>query len=271
MQSFKNFSNYISRNTEKLSAEVVEAVISGMKLNIPEWEKEQALTLYTALFGFFGKSLVDGDENTVPDELINWSKKNAAMQMTNNGKISEIVVRYPMTRDVLTEILTRISIELNLSIEENAFIIKRINNMLDVSLNETVFAFERFSDQFKEETQKELAKLSAPIVPVKDGIVVLPLVGDMNCYRLSHIIDHVIPKIAELNVDHVIADFSGIFTINEEVAQHLHQIGSTIGLMGIHFITTGLRPELAQAIVQRGINYEGESFATVKQALESIK
>lgn len=272
MSSFLNFTNYIKKNAQALAAEVVESVLRKANVTIPDWEKEQAVKMYVELFGFFGESIVYEEKEEVPDTLLAWSKKNAAMQVSAEGNISEIVVRYPPTRDVFIDLFTQISIKLGLSVQENAFVIKRINTMLDISLNETIFAFERLSEQFKEETKKELAKLSAPIVPVKDGVVVLPLIGDIDPYRASYLLDHVLPQIGEMDIHYVIADFSGILTINMRIAEYLHQMGNMLRLMGIHVITTGLRPELVQTIVNSKINIlEIEAFATVKQALESIK
>jgi rsbT co-antagonist protein RsbR len=271
MSLFFNFSKYISENVEYLAIEVVEGVLHRMKLDIPEWEKEQAIAMYIELLRFFGESLINEGKDLVPDTFIDWSKRNAAMQVSSRGKISEIAVRYPPTRDVFTEILTRISIEIGLSVKENALIIKQINTMLDISLNGTVFAFERLFDEAREETQKELAALSAPIIPVKDGIVILPLIGDIDSYRANYIMEHVVPKLADMDISHVIADFSGIFTINVDIAEHLNQIGSMLQLMGIHVITTGLRPELVQIVVNSRINISAiETFANVKKALESI-
>ncbi len=144
--------------------------------------------------------------------------------------------------------------------------------MLDISLNETIFAFERLSDEYKEKTQRELDELSAPIVMIKDGIAVLPLIGIIDSYRANYIMEKVVPKISELRLNYVIVDFSGILKIDTDIARHLHQIGQMLDLLGIQTLTTGLRPELAKTVVNSGINMsEITSFANVKQALESIK
>jgi len=272
MNSIGSFSTYINENVDSLALEVVEGVIQGMNLNLPEWEKDQAISMYIQFFVFLGESCLDDGNDEVPETVIKWSKSNAAMQVTSEGAISEIVVRYPPTREIFNDIVTRISIELGLSVNENALIIRRINSMLDISLNETVFAFERLLNEAKEETQKQMAALSAPLIPIKDDIVILPLIGDIDSYRANYLIEKVIPKIAGLDITHVIVDFSGIFKINEDIAEHLHQISSMFQLMGIHVITTGLRPELARTIVNSRINFaEIETFANVKTALESIK
>jgi len=272
MNLFSNFSKYINENVESLAAEVVEGVIRKIHLDIPESEKEQAIFMYVGFFEFLGESFIDEGKVPTPDSLIEWSKKNAAMQVSSGGEISEIVVRYPPTREVFTDILTEISIELGLSVKENAVILKRINTLLDVSLNETVFAFERLFNEARKETQKQLAALSAPIIPVKEDIVILPLIGNIDDYRANYLMEKVVPRLAGLDINHVIVDFSGIFEINEDIARHLHQIGNMLNLMGIHVITTGIRPELAQTMVNSRIDFsEIETFASVKRALESIK
>ncbi|MDN3439184.1 STAS domain-containing protein [Planococcus sp. APC 3900] len=271
MSSFNDFSQYISENAETLSAEVVESVVQEMKLDIPEWEKEQATQMYVELLGFFGKFLRE-DRFEVPESLIEWSKKNAEMQVASGGKISEIVVRYPATRQVFSELFTRLSLKFGLTVVENAKATRDINAILDVSLNETFYAFERLSERYQAETQMELLNLSAPIVPVLEDVVVLPLIGVMDSYRIAHIMDNVIPRIAEKNVQHVITDFSGVLTIDDQIAQSLQQIGSTLQLMGIHVIIAGLRPDLVQTIVHSGIDMlDTDAYATVKQALESVK
>ena len=183
-----------------------------------------------------------------------------------------MLVRYPPTREVTIDILTDISIELGLPVKEHAFAIKQMNTILDISSTETVFAFEQLLKKSREETRKQMAALSAPVIPIKDDIVIIPLIGNIDQYRANYIMEHVIPKIAVLDTRYVIVDFSGIFKIDEETAAHLHQIVMMLQLMGIQVLTTGIRPDLANTVVNSQINFaELKTFATVKRALESLK
>lgn len=272
MSALKDFSQYISKHAELLSAEVVESVVREMNLNISELEKQQANLMYIELLGFYGHSLLEGDRIQVPESLLEWSKKNAEMQVASGGKISEIVIRYPITRQIFSEIFTRLSLQFGLSVVETSKSIKGINAILDVSLNETFYAFERFSEKYQAEKQVELLNLSAPIVPILEDVVVLPLVGVIDSYRVAHILNNVIPRTAEQNVNHVVIDFSGVLTIDAHVAQSIQQIGATLQLMGIHVVIAGLRPDLVQTIVHSGIDMlDADVYATVKQALECVK
>ncbi|WP_088035856.1 STAS domain-containing protein [Evansella clarkii] len=271
MDKLKSCADYFKENSEYLAEEIVEGVISRMELKISEHEKSQALNMYINLLDFLGQSIKD-EKDGVPVSLIEWSKENAVSIVSDENGISNIITRYPPTRDIFIEIITGISIECGLSLKELAFVIKRINGILDASLNETVFAFERLSAEYKSEAQREIARLSAPVVPVKEGIAILPLIGNIDSFRAGYIMESVIPEIESKGIDILIADFSGIFTIDSYVASNLHQIGQMLRLMGVRVITTGLRPDIVQSVTKSGINMSSsEIYSTVKQALSSLE
>ncbi|SFB04541.1 MULTISPECIES: STAS domain-containing protein [unclassified Bacillus (in: firmicutes)] len=272
MTSFFNISQFLSENAKSLAVEIVEGVLCKMNLNIPNWEKEQAINMYIELLGFLGESLHKGEEG-IPQELIAWSKSNGEREASSGGKISEIVVRYPPTREIFSDLITRISTDYGLAVEDHATMTKKVNAILDVSINETVFAFERLADKIEAERQKEFAKLSAPVVPIKDGIAVLPLIGAIDSFRANHILENVVPELSELKLRYLIIDFSGILNIDFEVAHYFVQIQGVLQLIGIETLVTGIRPELAQTVVNAGMDKMAtiNSYAHVKQALESIK
>ncbi|MDN5708147.1 MAG: STAS domain-containing protein [Planococcus sp. (in: firmicutes)] len=272
MSSFTEFCGYITASPRTLAEQVVERVLAKIDQEIPAEERLRAVDMYEELLGYLGETIGNEAGLEVPDALIEWSKQNAEMQVAAGGKISEIVVRYPPTRVVMAELFTELSVKSGLSLEENALAIKRINTLLDVSLNETFFAFERLQEKYEAEMQSEMIALSAPIVPVADDVVVLPLIGYLDSYRVNHILTNVIPHIAEMDVYHVITDFSGVLTIDDQTAEAIHHIGSTLSLMGIHVVVAGMRPDLVQTIVQSGIQLaSADAYATVKQALESLE
>ncbi|WP_203334108.1 STAS domain-containing protein [Planococcus beigongshangi] len=274
MTTVHEFSSYVSKNAHLISEEVVEYVVSHTEMEIPQEEKKMALYMYIKLLGFYSDSLEDDpdDEKFVPAHLLEWSKNNAEMQVSRGGKLSDVIVRYPLTRDIFADIMARISLEMGLSAALTATIIKRINSILDVSLTETVFAFERLSEESKSKLQKELLSLSAPVVPIRDDIVVLPLVGFIDEARVTFIMEMVIPKISTMEVEYVILDFSGVLTIDHRVAEMLVQAGKMLRMMGMSVMTTGLRPKLVQVAMHNDIKFTSPfSFSTVKQALESIE
>jgi rsbT co-antagonist protein RsbR len=269
MTSLKNIADCLLDNKKSLAVKIVDGVLTSMRLNIPDWEKTQAEEMYIEFVSCLG-DYINNEEEIVPQTLLAWSKKNAAM-VSLEGKISTIAVRYPPTRDVITDILTDLGIEFGLTLRELSKLVKQANRLLDLSLNETVLAFEHLAEEYQKKTKMELAEVSTPIVPVKEGIVILPLVGKIDAERAKYLMENVLPKIANLDVKHVIADFSGVPSLEQENAYHLQQIGQMLRLMGIHIISTGISPKLAQIAVNAGIDLSrSETYANLKRALESL-
>jgi rsbT co-antagonist protein RsbR len=227
--------------------------------------------MYNNFFKFLGR-LLNNEEEKAPAELLEWSRLNAEGQVGENGRISEIVKRYAPTRDVFADLVMDFSDQFNLSTKDTVLLLKRINQMLDISLDETVQSYEHFSELYKEQMMKEVEELSAPVVPIMEGIAVLPLIGKIDHNRADILLNKVVPKISQLQLNYLIADFSGISHLDEITARNIHEIGNVLRLLGIHIITTGISPKLALTAVHSGINLSRvTSFATVKQALDYLK
>jgi rsbT co-antagonist protein RsbR len=118
---------------------------------------------------------------------------------------------------------------------------------------------------------REINEISAPIVPVLEGISVLPLVGAIDSDRARQLLDDLPPKIKKLQVECLIIDFSGLYSFDKVVIDYLLQIHTVMQLLGVRTIMTGIRPEFAALAIQLDTNIcSMETKATVKQALHSL-
>ncbi|WP_409295194.1 STAS domain-containing protein [Peribacillus sp. SCS-26] len=264
---------HLVENAEVLAGQVVNSVLIEMSLSISDVERIQAIQMYTDLIKHLGNSLLcENSHQEVPDLLLEWSRDNAVKQVSDYSGISEIVMRYTPSRSILVDILTEISINLSLSLKENVYVLKKLNQFLDFSLNETVRHYEQLISQFRIHTEKEIVNLSAPIVPIKEGIGIIPLVGEFSESRIAHLRDHVVPRIVEMKITDLIADYSGIEHIQPEFGQALYEMAQVLQLLDVNVIATGLRPGLVKSIVEGGLDVrESKNFSTVKQALESLE
>ncbi|UJF27194.1 STAS domain-containing protein [Planococcus sp. 107-1] len=138
-------------------------------------------------------------------------------------------------------------------------------------MNEAIFAFERLTEEKLTANRRQINELSAPIVSIQEGIGVLPLIGLIDRERAQYLMEHIVPKIPSLNIDTLIVDFSGILMIDNQVADQLLKISSMLKLLGIAIASTGIRPQIAQAMIHEGVNLSTiRSYATVRQALEDM-
>jgi rsbT co-antagonist protein RsbR len=263
--------NYLKENADLLANEIVDDIIKKFGFKVPPNDISQAKKVYAEFLEFLSES-IDCKEGSVPEKLVEWSRDNGEKTAAKHNRISDILIRYPDTRMVFADFIMDISLEHGLDTKDVVLILKRVHQMLDVSINETVLAFERRSEELLSNAKKELRELSTPIVPIQDELAVLPLIGSIDADRTEHLMNGVLPKIPEMNIERLIIDFSGIVAIDTEVAANIFNVYRVLGLLGIDVLVTGLRPELAISAVSEGIDFTSiKTFANVKQAIESIR
>ncbi|HEX2254553.1 MAG TPA: STAS domain-containing protein [Thermoanaerobaculia bacterium] len=112
--------------------------------------------------------------------------------------------------------------------------------------------------------QEELLELSTPVVRLWDGIVAMPLIGTLDSSRTQVVMETLLEKIVETGADTAILDITGVSTVDTLVAQHLLKTVAAARLMGADCIISGIRPQIAQTIVQLGLDL---SSVTTKATL----
>lgn len=270
MESILNVAKHLTENAQSLSNTIVDDIVPTFPHSVSQREVDQAKIVYTEFLEFLGASLLNAEEH-VHTELVKWSKKNGELQAALGQPISTVIVRYPSTRSIFIDHLTAVSMAYRLPALEMINLIKRFNYLLDISLNEAIFAFERLTEEKLTANRRQINELSAPIVSIQEGIGVLPLIGLIDRERAQYLMEHIVPKIPSLNIDTLIVDFSGILMIDNQVADQLLKISSMLKLLGIAIASTGIHPQIAQAMIHEGVNLSTiRSYATVRQALEDM-
>ncbi|SFE78940.1 STAS domain-containing protein [Alteribacillus iranensis] len=99
-----------------------------------------------------------------------------------------------------------------------------------------------------------LKELSAPLIPVFEKVSVMPLVGTIDTERAKLIMENVLDGIIEHRSQVVLIDITGVPVVDTMVAHHLIQTAEAIRLVGAECILVGIRPEIAQTIVNLGID-----------------
>ncbi len=112
--------------------------------------------------------------------------------------------------------------------------------------------------------QDELLELSTPVVRLWEGILALPLIGTLDSGRTGVIMEALLEAIVDTGADTAILDITGVSTVDTLVAQHLLKTVAAARLMGADCIISGIRPQIAQTIVQLGLDL---SDVTTKASL----
>lgn len=99
-----------------------------------------------------------------------------------------------------------------------------------------------------------LQELSAPLIPVLDGVTIMPLVGTIDTDRAKLIMENLLDGVIKHRADVVLIDITGVPVVDTMVAHHIIQAAEAVRLIGATCILVGIRPEIAQTIVNLGID-----------------
>ncbi|WP_437923712.1 STAS domain-containing protein [Sorangium sp. So ce291] len=104
---------------------------------------------------------------------------------------------------------------------------------------------------------KTLLELSTPIVPLSQGVLVLPLVGVLDAARAQQMMENLLSKVVERQARVAIIDVTGVPHIDASSASALLQVARAVRLLGAQVVLTGIRPEVSRAIVGLDIDLAG--------------
>lgn len=119
-----------------------------------------------------------------------------------------------------------------------------------------------------EAQQTALRELSTPLLPIADGVLVLPLIGTIDSTRAQQVMETLLLDVAKYQAHTVIMDITGVHAVDTQVAQALIRAAQSVRLLGAEVVLTGIQPQIAQTMVQLGINLQNIStYATLQAAV----
>lgn len=102
--------------------------------------------------------------------------------------------------------------------------------------------------------QHDLMELSTPVIRLWEGIIVLPIVGTLDSERSRSMVEQLLRALSDSDSFVAIIDISGVPTVDTLVAQHLMKAIGAARLMGAECIISGIRPEIANTIINLGLD-----------------
>ncbi len=104
------------------------------------------------------------------------------------------------------------------------------------------------------EQQEAMRELSTPVLQLREHLLILPIIGVLDSSRARQLTEQLLGAIQEKRAQVVVIDITGVATIDRTVANHLVQTVEAARLMGASTILTGLSSEIAQTLVDLGVD-----------------
>jgi rsbT co-antagonist protein RsbR len=105
--------------------------------------------------------------------------------------------------------------------------------------------------------EEALLALSTPLIPLGDGVVVMPLIGRITGERAARILETLAAGVAAQQARTAILDVTGIPEADAGVAEALVRAAQAIRLLGAEVVLTGIQPAFARTMVDLGVQLSG--------------
>jgi rsbT co-antagonist protein RsbR len=108
------------------------------------------------------------------------------------------------------------------------------------------------------DAQREaLRELSAPLLPISVGVVIMPLIGTIDSQRAQQVMETLLDGVANHRADTAIVDITGVQVVDTQVANALMQAAQAVRLLGAQVVLTGIGPVMAQTLIHLGVDLSG--------------
>ncbi|MFC7063687.1 RsbT co-antagonist protein RsbRA [Halobacillus seohaensis] len=155
-------------------------------------------------------------------------------------------------RRVITEYILKQSEQIDS--DYFAEVLRKVDGWVDPVINKLVNEFSGSWESIVSLQRMALQELSAPLIPVMDNITIMPLIGTIDTERAKLIMENLLDGVIKHNAEVVLIDITGVPVVDTMVAHHIIQAAEAVRLIGSRCILVGIRPEIAQTIVNLGID-----------------
>ena len=223
----------------------------------PKYEQEQEI-IHT------GQPILGLEE---PDGVGNWTLTTKMPLRDENG---EIIGTFGISRDI-TEMkeaqaaLERAYAEVERQVAERTAELEREIEERERAQGENL----RLQQEVIEAQQRSIQELSTPIIPVLEGVIVMPLIGSIDTMRARDVTRKLLAGIREHQAQVVILDITGVPIVDSGVAAYLNRTVQAARLKGARTIVTGISEAVAETVVDLGIDWSGiETLRDLRTGLQ---
>ncbi|WP_409304828.1 STAS domain-containing protein [Peribacillus sp. SCS-155] len=210
------------------------------------------------------------DKTIFKDKFDTWIEEVVNSRVEYETPIYQVVEALGKTKRIIWEFVQEY---IRKNEEINRETILRWSSLYNSILDTLITEFSRRyyeATRAKIKVQKDLIEeINSPVIPVVDGVAVLPLVGHIDEMRAHSILESIPQKCVDMRIVHLVIDMSGANYIDTVVGERLYQLVKVINLLGINTLISGIGAEMAQTAIQLGVDLSHlQTFGNLGQALE---
>src|SRR5919198_517626 len=236
---------YLRENREELREEWVGRITDAELLGA--MSREEIFSEATAVYDNYVDALETGSIETLQAYAQDLSERIVARGVETDEVLGIVL----LLRDVLARSLFA-------NYGQDAELLNQILDAYEPAANRIVVtvgvSFVRERERVIREQQEAIRKLSTPVMKLRERLLLLPIIGALDTQRIRQLREQLLEQIRAHRAQVVVIDITGVAEIDRGVANHLVQTVEAAGLMGAETIITGLSSEIAQTLVDLGVD-----------------
>ncbi|MTH53953.1 STAS domain-containing protein [Bacillus mangrovi] len=137
--------------------------------------------------------------------------------------------------------------------------------------SEQIRKLELLVEERTQELNELIREISSPIIPVLEGIVVVPLIGKYDEQRSHDLVQRTLTNLPSQKAQYMVLDLTAMSEdITRDTVEFIEQLAKSAGLIGVKTILVGITPEFAISIAKSGHNLSAFScFSTLQHGIYS--
>lgn len=237
--------SHLRQNRTRLREEWVNAIIEAQLLTA--MTKEEIFAEATSVYDSYLEVLETGSV-----EALQAYARNLSERIIPRGvETHEVLGIVLLLRDVLAR-------ELFSKYGPDFALLNRVLDAYEPAANRIAttvgVGFVQERERIIREQQEAIRELSTPVLPVRERLLILPIIGVIDPQRARQLTEQLLLGIRANRAKVVVMDITGVPAIDSKVANHLVQTVEASRLLGATVIVTGLSPQISQTLVTIGVD-----------------
>jgi anti-anti-sigma regulatory factor len=114
-----------------------------------------------------------------------------------------------------------------------------------------------------------IQELSTPVLQLWTNVLAMPIIGVVDSRRSAEIMERLLSEITAKQSRFVILDITGVEIVDTKTADHFIKVIKAAELLGTRCILTGIRPAVAQTLVEIGVDLS--SITTLRTLQDGLR
>jgi anti-anti-sigma regulatory factor len=159
----------------------------------------------------------------------------------------------------------------------------RLDRVVEVAGNDEIGDLARSFETMRgslqslvQQQEREIDALSVPLIPLRDEVLAMPLVGELDPRRVSKVRATLVEGLHAANAKAVLLDLTGVPRLDEQGAAGMIGAARAARLLGVQVVLTGMQADVAKSLADLDLHLDGIETARslesgIRVALERVR